>query len=84
MKTAKAVVHQVKKDKWSVHSQSVDIDGQHKFSVYNMCECPEDAIIGRDLFDAADYISAVRFGIELAKAGFDALEVEFIDEESDF
>lgn len=30
----------------------------------------------RDLFDAGDYLRAVRYGIELAKAGYD--EVEYI------
>ena len=49
-----------------------------KFSVYNLNECPEDAIIGRDLFDASDYLRAVRYGIELAKQGYD--EVEYVSE----
>lgn len=40
------------------------------FTVSNLNECPEDAIIGRDLFDAADYIKAVRRGIKLAKQGY--------------
>lgn len=48
------------------------------FSVYNLNECPEDAIIGRDLFDAYDYLKAIRYGIELAKQGYD--EVEYVDD----
>ena len=48
------------------------------FSVCNLNECPEDAIIGRDLFDADDYLKAVRYGIELAKQGYD--EVEYVEE----
>lgn len=45
-----------------------------RFSVYNLDECPEDAIIGRELFDASDYLRAVRYGIELAKQGYDSVE----------
>ena len=37
------------------------------FSVYNLADCPEDAIIGRDLFTADDYIDALHKGMELAK-----------------
>lgn len=45
-------------------------EGKRIFSVYNLNECPEDAIIGRDLFDDNDFIEAVRYGIELAKQGY--------------
>lgn len=48
------------------------------FSVANLDDCPEDAIIGRDLFDAYDYLKAVRYGMELAKQGYDS--VEFVGE----
>ena len=40
------------------------------FTVSNLNECPEDAIIGRDLFDAVDYIRAVKRGIKLAEQGY--------------
>ena len=46
------------------------------FDVYDLTECPEDATICRDLFNAYDYIKAVRYGIELAKQGYD--EVEYV------
>lgn len=48
-----------------------------RFSVSNLGECPEDAMIGRELFDASDYLRAVRYGIELAKQGYD--EVEYVN-----
>ena len=51
------------------------------FRCYNMDECPEDAIIGRDLFSAYNFIRAVELGIELAKAGFDG--IEYVTEESE-
>lgn len=46
------------------------------FSVYDLTQCPEDATISRDLFSASDYLRAVRYGIELAKQGYD--EVEYV------
>lgn len=46
-----------------------------QFSVSNMDECPEDAIIGRCLFDAYDYLEAVKVGIELAKQGYTGLNI---------
>lgn len=54
-----------------------------KFSVYNLAECPEDAIIGRDLFDATDWLEAVKYGIELAKQGYDGIEAVTIEDEED-
>lgn len=46
------------------------------FNVYNLNECPEDATIGRDLFNAKDFLEAVKYGIELAKQGY--TEVEYV------
>ena len=51
------------------------------FTVSNLNECPEDAIIGRDLFDASDYIKAVRRGIKLAKQGYTDASFEVDDAE---
>lgn len=48
-----------------------------QFSVCNLSGCPEDAIIGRDLFDADDYIRAVRTGMMLAQDGYTDLDVEY-------
>lgn len=63
----------------------VDEDGKVLFDVYNLAECPEDAIIGRSLFDAYDWVNAVRFGIELAKQGVDGIEltIEKVDSDED-
>ena len=54
-----------------------------KFSVHNLAECPEDAIIGRDLFDAGDWIDAVEYGMELVKQGYDGIETVTIEDEED-
>ncbi len=48
------------------------------FYVYDLTECPEDATIYRDLFNAFDYIKAIRYGIELAKQGYD--EVGYVEQ----
>lgn len=40
------------------------------FSVCNLNECPEDAVIGRDLFDEQDFINAVKLGMQLAQEGY--------------
>lgn len=53
------------------------------FSVYNLAECPEDAIIGRSLFDASDWVDAVRYGMRLAEQGFTSIEVSTIKDEED-
>lgn len=63
---------------WGMREQTVydpETDGE-LFSVHDLTECLEDATINRDLFNASDYLRAVRYGIELAKAGYD--EVEYI------
>ena len=54
--------------------QEVNDEFGCRFSVCNLSECPEDAIIGRELFDASDYLRAIRYGIELAKQGYDSVE----------
>ena len=46
------------------------------FDVRNFTFCPEDAIIERGLFNASDYIRTLNKGIELAKAGYDRVEIE--------
>ena len=51
------------------------------FCASNLCECPEDAIIGRGLFDACDYVDALNRGIELAKMGYDKVLIEDDEEE---
>lgn len=50
------------------------------FNVHNLYDCPEDAIIGRDLFDANDYINALNKGIELALKGYTSVKVKTYEE----
>ena len=54
---------------WDVHGF------RNSFFVRNLNECPKDAIIEGDLFSAEDFIEAVKFGMRLAQAGYDDIEV---------
>lgn len=77
----KAIVYSKSDNYDGTTYQLVKIKNKNCFSVSNLDECPEDAIIGRDLFDANDYLDAVEFGMKLAKQGYDGIEVE--NKESD-
>lgn len=39
------------------------------FSVYPLCECPEDAIIGRSLISCSEIADAMKFAYDAGKAG---------------
>lgn len=55
----------------SITSSQTVYDGDKTvFDVWNLEECPEDAIIDRSLFDAYDWLRAVKYGIELALKGY--------------
>lgn len=51
-------------------SQEVYDGNKRVFSVWNLTDCPEDAIIDRSLFSADQWLRAVRYGMELAKQGY--------------
>lgn len=68
---------------WGTRSQTIYMDGEEIFSAYDLSECPEDAIIGRDLFDAHDYLSAVKFGMELAARGYTKVELQTVEREEE-
>ena len=56
------------------------------FSVGNLWECPEDAIIGRNLHDAYDAKGLIEYGIQYAKEGYDSITLvyEFCSNDEDF
>lgn len=43
-------------DSEGLQREDMDIDGEHALYVGPLCECPEDAIIGRDLVSCRDVI----------------------------
>lgn len=45
------------------------------YDVWNLNDCPEDAIIGRCLMSAYTYAEIVRFGMELAQQGYTDFEL---------
>ena len=46
------------------------------YSVRDLCDCPEDAIIHRDLVSAYDYIDILKLGMRLAFDGYTDIEIE--------
>ena len=73
------------KDRYgTVDSELVmDESGTELFNVRNLCDCPEDATIGRALFDAHDWIRAVVYGMRLYKKGFTLVDVNTFECEED-
>lgn len=51
------------------------------FYVSDLDECPEDAVLGRDLFCADDYVRALEKGMELARKGY--TKIVFDDSDKD-
>lgn len=64
-------------DDFAVGVSLFDQNDDLVFSAWNLNACPEDAVIGRDLFDEQDFIKAVKLGMKLAKQGY--TDVDFTD-----
>ena len=60
-----------------------DDDTRISYSVSNLWDCPEDACIHRDLVDAYEWLDAVQLGMELAREGYDTINIEDIEWEYD-
>lgn len=54
------------------------------WSVQDLTDCPEDAILGRDLMSMCEVADAIKFGMQIAKDGneviWDSIEVKSWDE----
>lgn len=50
-------------------------EGTSPFYVRNLDDSPEDAIVGRELFDCSDYIKALNDGIALGRAGYTSARI---------
>ena len=59
------------------HSVSDPDTGKGLYWVMDLAgDCPEDATLTRDIPDAYEWLEGVRYGMELAKQGFDAVEFD--------
>jgi len=59
------------------HSVSDPDTGKGLYWVMDLAgDCPEDATLSRDIPDAYEWLEGVRYGMELAKQGFDAVEFD--------
>ena len=58
-------------------------DEEVHYSVSNLCECPEDATIDRDLVSADEIVDFIKLGMRLAEKGYDRISVERIKVNSD-
>lgn len=70
-------------DPYYVGSQTLTWDYDNfkgKFIVSNLCDCPEDAMINRELFDAYDFIEAVKFGMDLARKGYTKIKLTELED----
>lgn len=58
-----------------IYAQDVSCEDepQVRYSVYNLIDCPEDAIIGRDLVSAEEYIKILELGMALGRKGYDCV-----------
>lgn len=53
-----------------VQEQEVYDGDKLVYHVWNLTDCPEDAIIERSLFSAHQWLKAVKYGMELARQGY--------------
>lgn len=58
-------------------SNQVLVDGRKVATVYPLWECPEDAIIGRDLISGGEIANYIKMGFEAGKRGE---EIEIVEE----
>lgn len=54
----------------------LEINGEEKYGIYPLYDCPEDAIIGRDLLNGRDIIQAIMLGYNAGKSG-EEISVEY-------
>ena len=61
--------------------QRIERDGKSIYRVCNLTDCPEDAIIARDLVAAEDIIDWIKYGMNLAAEGYNDIIVDYKPEE---
>lgn len=60
----------------------IDEGGNTLYSVCNLYECPEDAIIVRDLVSAYDIIRFIELGMRLHAEGYTSIKVDSVEKEA--
>lgn len=62
--------------------QTMKIDGEQRLSVHALCECPEDAMIERDLVSCQQVATFMREAYEAGKRGeeFNVIEMSAKEE----
>lgn len=58
-------------------------DEEVHYSVSNLCECPEDATIDRDLVSAYKIVNFIELGMKLAEKGYNKISIEKVKEEDE-
>ena len=61
-----------------LETQHLSIDGRKCLHVGPLCDCPEDAIIGRDLVSCSDVAAYMQMAYDAAKRG-EEFVVEYVD-----
>ena len=56
-------------------------DEKIQYSVSNLCECPEDATINRDLVSANEIVNFIELGMKLAEKGYSKISIEEVKED---
>lgn len=55
----------------------LDEDNNRIYSVHNLTDCPEDAIIQRDLVSAEEIANYIEMGMKLAFDGYDSIKITY-------
>lgn len=63
-----------------LESNVLNIDDKKTIRIQPLCECPEDAIIGRDLISGEDIIQFMKLSYEAGKNG-EEFDIEYFDKE---
>ena len=51
------------------------------YRVSDLCECPEDATINRDLVSAYEIVDFIELGLKLAEKGYNKISIEEVKED---
>lgn len=74
-------IYEEEEDCYTTYQRVENQEGEDVFVAYNLDQYLEDAIIGRELFDAVEYIEAVQFGMNLAAQGYNCIKIEYKKDE---